>query len=176
MLALVNNCQVRGFDSGTRGSRGGLMRLNFENDDGDRKFAHDFKKFKGDEVIPEEQLPILEYQNLLEQPFFGWATDERGLRTKTGVLYAFFFAAVCYPIACQTFTQDGYILQRLAASNVGALGTVLVFLIRLFSGWSYIGSRLKSDFVEFEETGWYDGAVEKKSKEAKVRFEVTKTG
>ena len=59
---------------------------------------------------------------------------------------------------------------------MGALGTVLVFLIRLFSGWSYIGSRLKSDFVEFEETGWYDGAVEKKSKEAKVRFEVTKTG
>ena len=88
----------------------------------------EFKKFKGDEVIPEEQLPILEYQNLLEEPFFDWATADGGLVTKSAILYGVLFAAVCYPISCQTWTQDGYILQRLSASNIGALGTVLCFL------------------------------------------------
>ncbi|GMI48136.1 hypothetical protein TrCOL_g12082 [Triparma columacea] len=145
-------------------------RLCFDGgDSADRRKLGEFKKFKGDEVIPEEQLPILEYQNLLDEPFFDWATEGGGLVTKLSVLYGVLFAAVCYPISCQTWTMDGYILQRLTASNIGALGTVLVFLVRLFSGWSYIGSRLKSDFVIYEETGWYDGAVEKKSKEAKMR-------
>lgn len=120
-------------------------------------------------MIPEEQLPIIEYQDLLEQPFFDWATEGKGLATKLGIFYGVLFFGVCYPISCQTWTQDGYMLQRLAASNIGALGTVLLFAVRISSGWSYIGSRLKSDFVVYEETGWYDGAVEKKSKEAKIR-------
>ena len=36
-------------------------------------------------------------------------------------------------------------------------------LIRLYTGWGYIGDRLNSKVVEYEETGWYDGDFEKKS-------------
>ena len=54
-------------------------------------------------------------------------------------------------------------MQKLAASNVGALLLVLVLMIRLYSGWGYVGSRLTSKVVEYEETGWYDGDFEPKT-------------
>ena len=57
-----------------------------------------------------------------------------------------------FPIAGATFTQDGYLLQKIAASNVGTLGLVLVLLIRLYSGWGYAGSRLQSKVIEYEGT------------------------
>ena len=39
---------------------------------------------------------------------------------------------------------------------------VVAFLTRLYSGWSYVKARLDSPYVEYEETGWADGAVAKK--------------
>ena len=60
-----------------------------------------------------------------------------------------------YPIAGATFTQEGYLYQKLAAANVGTLGLVLALLVRLYSGWGYVGSRLSSNVIEYEESGWY---------------------
>jgi hypothetical protein len=67
-----------------------------------------------------------------------------------------------YPISGATFTQDGFLIQKLAASNVGTLGLVIAVLIRLYSGWGYVGARLSSKVIEYEETGWYDGNFEPK--------------
>jgi len=60
-------------------------------------------------------------------------------------------------------------LQTLAAANVGAVSVLLVLLVRLFSGWGYVGSRLQSKVIEFEETGWYDGDIELKTEAEKAR-------
>lgn len=68
-----------------------------------------------------------------------------------------------YPIAGATFTEEGFLLQKLAAANVGVLGLVLAILVRLYSGWGYVATRLKSKVIEFEETGWYDGNFEQKT-------------
>jgi hypothetical protein len=68
-----------------------------------------------------------------------------------------------YPIAGGTFTQDGYLIQKLAASNVGTLGLVIAVLIRIYSGWGYVATRLQSKAIEYEETGWYDGNFEPKT-------------
>jgi hypothetical protein len=75
----------------------------------------------------------------------------------------------CYPIAGATFTQDGYLVQKLAASNVGAMSLLVILMIRLNSGWGYVGSRLKSKVIEYEETGWFDGDVEYKTEVEKQR-------
>jgi hypothetical protein len=61
------------------------------------------------------------------------------------------------------------LLQKIAASNVGALLLMLLLMVRLYSGWGYIGARLKSKTIEFEETGWYDGDIEEKTEEEKKR-------
>ncbi|KAL7569907.1 hypothetical protein ACA910_008571 [Epithemia clementina (nom. ined.)] len=118
----------------------------------------------GSEAVPESQRPINEYLDMTKQPLFGWASkDSIGLLVRLGIVYAVVFGAVCFPIAGATYTQDGYLIQKLAASNVGALSFIGFLMIRLYSGWGYVGSRLTSKVVEFEETGWYDGDFELKT-------------
>jgi len=75
----------------------------------------------------------------------------------------------CYPISGATWVNDGFILQKLTASNVGAISVIFLLVLRLYSGWGYIGSRLQSKVIEFEETGWYDGDIEEKSEAEKAR-------
>lgn len=126
----------------------------------------------GAEAVPEGQRPVNEYLDLLKAPLFGWASEEvgtSGLLTRLALLYAVVFAAVCYPISGATFTQEGFELQKLASSNLGATTLIVFLLVRLYSGWGYIGSRLRSKTIEYEETGWYDGDIEYKSEAEKQR-------
>jgi len=126
----------------------------------------------GADAVPEGQRPANEYLNLINSPMFGWAGQESGtsgLATRLVAVYAVTFGLVCWPIAGATFTQDGYLLQQFAAANVADLGVILAVLVRLYSGWGYVGSRLQNKFIEYEETGWYDGDFELKSNEEKAR-------
>ena len=118
----------------------------------------------GAEAVPEAQRPVNEFLDVTEQPMFGWAkTGTKGLLTRLVILYGVVFGVICWPISSATFTQDGYLLQKLTASNVGAVALVLLVLFRLYSGWGYIGTRLQSTVIEYEETGWYDGDWERKT-------------
>mmetsp|Transcript_13090 Transcript_13090/g.14722 ORF Transcript_13090/g.14722 Transcript_13090/m.14722 type:complete len:331 (+) Transcript_13090:33-1025(+) len=121
----------------------------------------------GAEAVPEAQRPANEYLDLLNSPLFDWANlkpnPTRNLIIRLSVLYVPLFALICWPIAGATFTESGYGLHKLFSSNVGAIGFILIFLLRLYSGWGYIGSRLQSKEIEYEETGWYDGDVEMKT-------------
>ncbi|EED96095.1 predicted protein, partial [Thalassiosira pseudonana CCMP1335] len=122
--------------------------------------------------VPVDQRPSNEYLNLMRQPTFPWASQESGdlgLGIRLGVIYVAFFGLVCYPISGATWVDEGYELQKISASNVGAMSVLLVLLLRLYSGWGYIGSRLKSKVIEYEETGWYDGDFEEKSEAEKAR-------
>ncbi|KAL7468960.1 hypothetical protein ACHAXS_009205, partial [Conticribra weissflogii] len=126
----------------------------------------------GAENVPVEQRPSNEYLNLIRQPTFGWASQESGdsgLAVRLAIIYAAFFGLVCYPISGATWVNEGYLLQKLTASNVGAISVVFLLVLRLYSGWGYIGSRLKSKVIEYEETGWYDGDIEEKSESEKAR-------
>jgi hypothetical protein len=82
---------------------------------------------------------------------------------RLAVTYVVAFVVICYPIAGATYTQDGYLVQKILAANVGCLSFVGLLLLRIYTGWSYVGQRLESKVVEFEETGWYDGNVEVKT-------------
>ena len=111
----------------------------------------------GAEAVPLEQRPANEYLDLISAPFFDWANRPGGstaLGIRLGILYTVTFAAVCWPISGATFTIDGYLFHKILSSNIGALGFILVFCLRLYSGWGYIGDRLTSKEIEFEETGW----------------------
>ncbi|GMH77910.1 hypothetical protein TrST_g7818 [Triparma strigata] len=127
-----------------------------------------YQKFAGDEVIPEDQLPVYEYQQLLTQPFFSWPLSPT-LPLKLFLVYALLTVLISYPISCSTYVLPGFLFQKITSSNLGSLSALLVFLIRIYSGWTYVGSRLKSDYIAYEETGWYDGTVEKKSTQGQIR-------
>ena len=112
----------------------------------------------GAEAVPEAQRPANEYMELLASPLFGWANREnnpdQALLTRLLALYVPLFAFICWPISGATFTTDGYGLHKFFSSNVGAIGFILVILLRLYTGWGYVGSRLQSKEIEYEETGW----------------------
>lgn len=130
-----------------------------------------YPKF-GDTAVPDGQRPANEYADLVEQLLFGWASEQngqRGLSIRLAAVYVAVFAFFGYPIAGATWVDDGYILQKVLAANVGSLGVVLAILVRLSIGWGYIASRLTSRVVEYEESGWYDGAFERKSEAEKAR-------
>mmetsp|Transcript_23293 Transcript_23293/g.25968 ORF Transcript_23293/g.25968 Transcript_23293/m.25968 type:complete len:314 (+) Transcript_23293:186-1127(+) len=120
----------------------------------------------GAEVVPEGQRPVNEYLDMKQAPLFGWGTNEvgmKGLLTRLGIVYSVVFFAVGFPIAGATYTSDGFLLQKICAANVGTIGFMLLLLVRIYSGWGYIGSRLQNKIIEYEETGWYDGNFEKKT-------------
>lgn len=110
----------------------------------------------GAEAVPEAQRPANEYMELLASPLFDWANkDDLSLLTRLSILYIVLFGLVCWPISGATFTMDGYELHQFFSSNVGAIGFVLIMVLRLYTGWGYVGSRLQSKEIEYEETGWY---------------------
>jgi len=136
-------------------------------------FDAKFQRAFGSEEVPEDQRPANEYLNLISSPLFEWADRPDGgkaLLLRLTVLYLICFGAVCWPISNATFTEvDGYTFHKIFSSNIGALGLVLLLLIRLYSGWGYVASRLQSDKIEFEETGWYDGDIQEKTSSEKAR-------
>ena len=111
----------------------------------------------GAEAVPLEQRPANEYLDLISAPFFDWANRPSGntaLGIRLTALYSVLFAVVCWPISGATFTTDGYLFHKVLSSHIGALGFILLFCLRLYSGWGYVGSRLTSKEIEYEETGW----------------------
>lgn len=120
----------------------------------------------GSEVVPEGQRPVNEYLDVTSSPLFDWANQidgSKGLLSRLVFLYQIIFWCICYPISCATYTMDGYEIQKLCSSNVGAIIVILILLLRLYTGWYYIGQRLITKTIEYEETGWYDGAFERKT-------------
>ena len=44
-----------------------------------------------------------------------------------------------------------------------------VLVVRIYLGWNYVGTRLMSAAIEYEETGWYDGQIFVKPNEVLTR-------
>ena len=55
------------------------------------------------------------------------------------------------------------------SAGLGSLLVVAVAVLRIYLGWAYVGDRLLSAAVEYEETGWYDGQVFVKPPEVLAR-------
>lgn len=180
IIALTTNCASSAFQSVSTGHLSLVhnplsRRYSTEEQDGYeiRTTSQDRPETTfGAENVPVEQRPSNEYLNLIRQPTFNWAAQESGnvgLAIRLAAIYILFFALICYPISGATWIDEGYEVQKISASNVGAMSIIFLLTIRLYSGWGYIGSRLKSRVIEYEETGWYDGDIEEKSDSEKAR-------
>lgn len=121
-------------------------------------------------AVPTDQQPFNELQELKEDPLFAWAQEDlKGLIFRLGAVYAVAMA-ISIPIGTTTFPNQ--LLEALLAANVGALGVVLAVSIRLYSGWSYVSTRLGAEVVEYEESGWYDGSEWFKPPDVRARDEM----
>jgi len=125
--------------------------------------------------VPPEQLPINEYQSLRESWFFRWATLR--LRSYLVGIACFWIISLLLasPVVAASFSPAECPWQFALASAAGSGLFLALPLLRLYLGWGYIRSRLSSETVFYEETGWYDGQLWIKPPEehAKDRLVVT---
>lgn len=119
--------------------------------------------------VPTEQQPLNEYQQLKESWFFQWAVLERPeYLKKLGWLWSISWL-MAGPLSAASFAPGKYLGKFLLCSAAGASVGVLLALLRLYLGWSYVRSRLLSETVFYEESGWYDGQCWTKPDEVLTR-------
>ncbi|GBF91621.1 hypothetical protein Rsub_04361 [Raphidocelis subcapitata] len=107
--------------------------------------------------VPREQQPIFQLQALQDFSLY---------ITKT---FGGFFLLMGLPVSCFTFDLAKEPAQCFLSAAAGSLFVVTVLVWRMYLGWDHVGARLQSATVEYEETGWYDGAVWVKSPEVLTR-------
>ncbi|XP_061374706.1 uncharacterized protein ycf36 [Gastrolobium bilobum] len=121
--------------------------------------------------VPEEQQPIKEYQSLSTSFPFSWASrDIVEYISRLFVTGASFALFVGLPVAWfGSVTAQSELLKRIMCAASSGIFAVTLAVLRMYLGWAYVGNRLLSATVEYEETGWYDGRIWVKTAEVLAR-------
>ncbi|XP_058189106.1 uncharacterized protein ycf36 [Rhododendron vialii] len=121
--------------------------------------------------VPLDQQPVNEYQSLSTSFPFNWAAaDLVEYCSRLLAVGSSFAVFVGLPVAWlgSVGPQSEPLKPALAAVSSG-LFVVTLAVVRMYLGWSYVGNRLLSATVEYEETGWYDGQIWVKTAEVLAR-------
>ncbi|KAG1346350.1 protein CONSERVED IN THE GREEN LINEAGE AND DIATOMS 27, chloroplastic [Cocos nucifera] len=124
--------------------------------------------------VPLEQQPVNEYQALSTSFPFSWAAanlrDYCSRLALTGVSFALFVGLPVAAFGTRAITDPEVDGLRCALGSVSTgLLAVTLAVVRMYLGWAYVGNRLLSATVEYEETGWYDGQIWVKTPEVLAR-------
>uniref|UniRef100_A0A0E0NX05 DUF1230 family protein n=2 Tax=Oryza TaxID=4527 RepID=A0A0E0NX05_ORYRU len=121
--------------------------------------------------VPFEQRPVNEYSALKDSVLYSWAELSPGsFFLRLGSLWLITFTVLAAPIAAASFIIFRYDpLKFVLAAGIGTLLLVSLVVLRIYLGWSYVGDRLLSAVVPYEETGWYDGQMWVKPPEVLAR-------
>lgn len=120
--------------------------------------------------VPFEQRPVNEYSALKDSILYSWAELSPGsFFLRLGGLWLVTFTVLAAPIAAASFNPGKDPLKFALAAGIGTLLLVCLVVLRIYLGWSYVGDRLLSAVVPYEETGWYDGQMWVKPPEVLAR-------
>lgn len=108
--------------------------------------------------VPFSQQPLNEFNYLKNSCFFSWPIDSDQFLAKLVFIWIINnFLNV--PIISSFFSifesPWKFLVSDFAISSV----ILILALIRLYLGWSYVIQRLFSATVFYEESGWYDGQI-----------------
>jgi len=110
--------------------------------------------------VPRDQRPVNELAALRETFLYDWAVEAwPGLLLRCWGAFGLVFALMAAPIANATFDPAAQPAQFVLSASAGSLVAVSALLLRTYLGWAYVGNRLLSAVIEYEETGWYDGQL-----------------
>ncbi|KAK1268439.1 hypothetical protein QJS04_geneDACA006336 [Acorus gramineus] len=120
--------------------------------------------------VPFEQRPVNEYSSLKDGPLYSWGELSPGsFFIRLGGFSLAAFTILGGPIAAASFNPSREPLRFALAAGAGTLLLVSLVVLRIYLGWSYVGDRLLSAVVPYEETGWYDGQMWVKPPEVLAR-------
>uniref|UniRef100_A0A0E0HHI5 DUF1230 family protein n=1 Tax=Oryza nivara TaxID=4536 RepID=A0A0E0HHI5_ORYNI len=122
--------------------------------------------------VPPEQLPVNEYESLAASLPFSWAAGDLTVYCSrlalTGAAFALFVGLPVASFGGRGGAGGDAVHLALGATGSGILAVTLA-VVRMYLGWAYVGNRLLSATVEYEETGWYDGQIWVKTPEVLAR-------
>ena len=119
--------------------------------------------------VPLEQIPIKEYKVLSESFFFNWPLISKQFLYKKLIYSWLIILPITSLINYGSNQLNSAPIKLIAASLVWSLILPLFLLLRHILSWSYIYKRLKSEVVEYEESGWYDGQIWEKNIEMREK-------
>lgn len=107
--------------------------------------------------VPSEQQPLNEYEQLKTSWLFrDCSLEVRYYITKIAWTWGLSWL-IAGPVAYSSFPPHKYMAKFFLCGAAGASIGVVLVVLRLYLGWSYVGDRLASSRVFYEESGWYDG-------------------
>ncbi|XP_027359929.1 protein CONSERVED IN THE GREEN LINEAGE AND DIATOMS 27, chloroplastic isoform X1 [Abrus precatorius] len=110
--------------------------------------------------VPFEQRPVNEYSSLKNGMLYSWGELGPGsFFLRLGGLWLAVFTVLGAPIAAASFNPSREPLRFILAAGTGTLFIVSLIVLRIYLGWSYVGDRLLSAVIPYEESGWYDGQM-----------------
>ncbi|KAJ7944497.1 DUF1230 family protein [Quillaja saponaria] len=120
--------------------------------------------------VPFEQRPVNEYSSLKDGVLYSWGDLGPGpFFLRLGGLWLAAFTVLGMPIAAASFNPSREPLRFVLAAGTGTLFLVSLIVLRIYLGWSYVGDRLLSAVIPYEESGWYDGQMWVKPPEVLAR-------
>lgn len=125
----------------------------------------------GSEIeVPSEQRPVNEYSSLKDGALSSWGELGQGpFILRLGGLSLVAFMVLGVPTAAASFDPSREPLRFVLAAGTGTLFLVSLIVLRIYLGWSYVGDRLLSAVIPYEESGWYDGQMWVKPPEVLAR-------
>lgn len=119
--------------------------------------------------VPYAQQAVVQLKEVQQEPFYPWASlPLPALLPRLGVVYVL-FSLIGGAIACNTYAFPTDALQIGLAANMGGCAFLLLFTLRIYSGWSFVSDRLGEEILDYEESGWADGFQAKKPEEVRAR-------
>lgn len=119
--------------------------------------------------VPYAQQAVVQLKEVQSEPFYPWAAlPLPALLPRLAVVYAL-FAGVGGWVATNTYSFPTDALQIVLAGNMGGCTFVLLFMLRIVSGWSFVSNRLGEEVLDYEESGWADGFQARKPEEVRAR-------
>ncbi|KAI4315039.1 hypothetical protein L6164_027888 [Bauhinia variegata] len=110
--------------------------------------------------VPFEQRPVNEYSSLKNGFLYSWGELGPGsFLLRLGGLWLAVFTVLGVPISAASFNPSRDPLRFVLAAGTGTLFIVSLIVLRIYLGWSYVGDRLLSAVIPYEESGWYDGQM-----------------
>jgi hypothetical protein len=119
--------------------------------------------------VPTDQQPLNEYQELKGSWLFRDCTQNWSTYLRKMAWIGGFCWLVAAPVAAASFPPHKQLIHFFLCSLAGASVGVILALVRLYLGWSYVRDRLFSSVIFYEESGWYDGQTWTKPQELLAR-------
>ena len=108
--------------------------------------------------VPKEQQPSNEFIELSKSKIFSWPKTKKSF---IFILIKFWVGTfvIFLVISSGSVYFKTSLLRYILLSFFSSLSIPFLISIRLYLGWKHIFNRLKSEKVEYEESGWYDGQI-----------------